>query len=230
MDYVYIILMGWIIGLIAAVPIGPVNLVCIRRTLQCGSGHGFVAGLGAALGDGIFACIAGFSLTAISQLIRGFTMPLQIVGGLLLMVVGIRMFIAPPPARIAETYGPLPEGAPNLCTANGNGASGGASSAKAMATTFALTITNPATFMGFTAYATSLSGLNDNPSFFSAAFWVIGVVVGSVTWWLSLTTVVGKLHARIDDHVVQTINRISGVLVAIFGLAVLIHVAFPHLI
>jgi Putative threonine efflux protein len=218
MDYVGIILTGWVVGLIAAIPIGPVNLICIRRTLQFGTLYGFLSGLGAALGDGIFACIAGFSLTAISQLINGYSIPLQIIGGIMLVVIGARMFFAPPPIRIAETYGP----------SNGkNGkkpAAAIAAPAKGIATTFALTTTNPMTFAGFLAWSTSLGGISGEPSFFVTTFWVVGVIVGSTTWWLTLTTVVGKLHAKIDDHVVQVINRVSGVMVILFGLGVLVHV------
>ncbi|MDR3528204.1 MAG: LysE family transporter [Rhizomicrobium sp.] len=225
MDYVGIILTGWVVGLIAAIPIGPVNLICIRRTLQFGSLYGFLSGLGAALGDGIFACIAGFGLTAISQMIKGYSVPLQIIGGVMLLVIGARMFFSPPPARICDPYG-QPNGK------NGKPANGKlpvTSPVRGMATTFALTTTNPATFVWFLGWSASLGGLAQNPSFFTAAFWVIGVVVGSATWWLTLTTVVGKLHAKIDDHVVQIINRVSGVLVMIFGLVVLVHVAFPKL-
>jgi len=151
--------------------------------------------------------------------------PLQIIGGIMLLVIGARMFVSPPPARICETYGP-PNGK------NGkpvNGKLPVISPVRGMATTFALTTTNPMTFLGFFAWSTSLGGMSHNPSFFTAAFWVIGVVVGSTTWWLTLTTVVGKLHAKIDDHAVQIINRVSGVLVMIFGLVVLVHVAFPKL-
>lgn len=237
MEYVVIILTGWVIGLIAAIPIGPVNLICIRRTLQFGSLYGFISGLGAALGDGIFACIAAFSLTAISQLINGYSVPLQLIGGIMVTIIGARMYFAPPPPRMADTYGPLPQGAARLnaqCVpVNGkngaNGKNGVKSPARGIATTFALTTTNPMTFAGFLAWSTSLGGLSDNPSFFVAAFWVVGVVLGSTTWWLTLTTVVGKLHAKIDDHVVQVINRVSGVLVMLFGLAVLVHVCFPHI-
>jgi threonine/homoserine/homoserine lactone efflux protein len=241
MEYVVIILTGWAIGLIAAIPIGPVNLICVRRTMQFGSLYGFVSGLGAALGDGIFACIAAFSLTAISQLINGYSVPLQVIGGIMLLIIGARMFFAPPPPRMSDTYGPMPQNgikafagkgavAAGVNGVNGkNGKSGVKSSAQAMATTFALTTTNPGTFAWFFSGAASLGGLSSDPSFFVAAFWVIGVVVGSATWWLTLTTVVGKLHARIDDHVVQVINRVSGVLVMLFGLVVLVHVSFPQL-
>ncbi|GAA0555631.1 LysE family translocator [Rhizomicrobium electricum] len=240
MDYVAIILTGWAIGLIAAVPIGPVNLICIRRTLQFNAFYGFVSGLGASLGDGIFACIAAFSLTAIAQLINGYSVPLQIVGGIMLVVMGIRMFFAAPPERIGDALNTNTAAAPAGCPAagngkgpvlkNGNGKNGAAKSpARGMATTFALTTTNPATLLWFFSGAAGLGGLSENLRFFEAAFWVLGVMLGSATWWLMLTTTVGMLHAKIDDHVVQLINRVSGVLVFVFGIAVLVHVAFPKL-
>ncbi len=242
MDYVTIILTGWAIGLIAAVPIGPVNLICIRRTLQFNALYGFISGLGASLGDGIFACVAAFSLTAIAQLINGYSTPLQIGGGIMLVVMGLRMFFAAPPERIGDALNAV--GGPVACPVglngkpidakaalkNGNGKNGAAKSpARGMATTFALTTTNPATLLWFFSGAAGLGGLSENLRFFQAAFWVLGVMLGSATWWLVLTTTVGKLHAKIDDHVVQIVNRVSGVLVFLFGLCVLLHVAFPHL-
>jgi len=232
MDLFPLISSGWMIGLIAAVPIGPVNLICIRRTLQCGWRYGFVSGLGAALGDGVFASVTGFGLTAIAQLIEGYSASLQLVGGVLLLGIGIRMFNTLPPQRLGETYGPYPEGmAAKICNIkNGNnGKNGGTSRARGMASTFALTITNPVTLFWFGAWFASLGGLAENPSFFSAARVVLGVFLGSATWWFTLTTVVGKLHARIDDNVVRFINRICGVLVGLSGLGLLGHVAFEHL-
>jgi len=236
MEYIVLIVSCWMIGLIAAIPIGPVNLICIRRTLQCGWRYGFTSGLGAALGDGVFASIAAFSLTAIAQLISGYSKPLQLIGGIALVIIGIRTFMAAPPAKINETYGPYPEGsAAKLCPSqngkNGNGGpkNGAQSRARGMASTFALTITNPSTFLFFVGGFLPLAGFADTPRFFQAAFAVLGVMAGSATWWLTLTFSVGKAHARIDDRVVQVINRISGALVAVFGVLILTHVAFPRL-
>jgi arginine exporter protein ArgO len=133
------------------------------------------------------------------------------------------------PLNAAKTA-PIPNGNGTKNAANGtNGANGKKSVMRGMATTFALTTTNPATLLWFFGWSVSLGGLSDNLLFFQAAFWVLGVVLGSATWWLTLTTFVGKLHARIDDHIVLVINRVSGVLVMLFGLIVLVHVAFPHL-
>ena len=248
MDYIALLISGWMIGLIAAVPIGPVNLICIRRTLQCGTWYGFVSGLGAALGDGLFACIAGFSLTAVAQLIQGNSTILQIIGGVLLMAFGVRMYYAPITTRMSESYGPYPESAMPDCAGNGNTdgettslandiangikntfKNGQGSRTRGMASTFALTITNPATLFFFMTWSASLSGLSSDPSFLSAAFAVLGVLIGSTTWWLILTTVVGKLHRRIDDEVVHVLNRIFGAIVCLSGLLLLGHVVYNRL-
>jgi threonine/homoserine/homoserine lactone efflux protein len=216
LSHAYLLGPGIIIGLIVAAPIGPVNLICIRRTLLYGSLNGFVSGLGAALGDGVFAIVTGFGLTAIAQLIEGFSTALQLAGGILLVCFGLYTYVAQPPKPFDPNCETKEKGASTL--------------ARAMASTFALTITNPATLLGFTAMFTGLGGLTgDDPSFFSAAFVVGGVILGSTLWWLILTTFVGRLHARIDDKIMRIINHGSGLLVAAFGIAVLGHVAFKLL-
>ena len=215
MNDIVLIIPGMVIGFIVAFPIGPVNLICIRRTLQFGPGPGFVSGLGAALGDGLFAAITGFGLTAVAQLIEGFSTILQLVGGILLLSFGIHTYNAQPAPRVEFKL-----------AANENGKS---TLARSMASTFALTISNPATLIGFTALFAGLGGLaGDNPSFLAAAFVVAGVFAGSTLWWLTLTTVVGLLHARIDERVVRLINKVSGLLVAAFGLTVLGHLLIEY--
>jgi len=202
---------GIVIGLVVAAPIGPVNLICIRRTLQYGFANGFISGLGAALGDGMFAIVTGFGLTAISQWIVGLSTALQLAGGTLLVCFGLYTYLSKPPARLDAKTEASDKRARTLV--------------RAIASTFALTITNPATLLGFTAMFTGLGGLaGDDPSFFAAAFVVGGVILGSTLWWLILCTVVGLLHARIDDRVMLIINHGSGLIVAAFGLAVLGHV------
>ena len=215
MNYIVLIVTGVLFGFFAALPIGPVNLICIRRTLQFGSFHGFVSGLGAALGDGLFACITGFGFTALVQLIVGYSSLLQLIGGLLLLFFGVRTFYTPPPPSFDERLAMAESGV----SANGKGPP-----ARGMASTFVLAITNPVTLFGFTAFFATLGGFaGGNPSFLAASFVVLGVFAGSSLWWLTLTTVVGLLHARISDHTVRMINEISGAVVALFGVVVLGH-------
>jgi len=212
MDYFILIVSGVVIGLVVAVPIGPVNLICIRRTLAFGPLNGFVSGLGAAIGDTVFAIVTGFGLTVIAQLIKGYSSLLELVGGGMLIYFGIHTFISKVETRLVDKIAVKEKGASTLF--------------RAMASTFALTITNPATLLGFAALFAGLGGLaGGHPNLLSAAFVVIGVAAGSALWWLTLTAIVGLFHASINDHVMLMINRGSGFAVAGFGLAVLIHLA-----
>ena len=110
MDYLILIGSGVLIGLILAAPVGPVNLICIRRALQFGPLNGFMSGLGAALGDGLFAAISAFGVTVVARLIEGFSTSLEIGGGMLLLAFGLHTYIthmpplqddAPPPREQA---------------------------------------------------------------------------------------------------------------------------------
>ena len=206
----YLVMSGVIMGLIAAVPIGPVNLICIRRTFAFGPLNGFVSGLGAALGDGIFAAITGFGLTWIAQLIEGYATIIELTGGAMMVWMGYRTFVSPPVPRCAEVK---PDGA-------------GTNLERAMISTFALTITNPVTLLSFGVMFASLGGLAGGAgSFHDASFVVAGVIGGSAGWWLALTTVIGLFHTKIDEKVMRLINRICGVLVMGCGVVVLVHLA-----
>ncbi len=212
MNYILLVLSGMVIGLIAAAPIGPVNLICIRRTLAKGPVNGFVSGLGAALGDGVFAVVTAFGLTAIAQAIEGFSLALQLAGGTLLLVFGWWTYGAETEAGTSK-QGKIQETA-------------GSSLLRAMLSTFLLTITNPATLFGFAALFAGLGGLlGEDTSFIEAGIVVCGVIGGSALWWFTLTTIIGLFHARIDDHVMRVINHLSGIAVSAFGIAVLIHAA-----
>ena len=214
MHYLLLILSGFIMGLIAAVPIGPVNLICVRRTFAFGPLNGFVSGLGAALGDGIFAAINGLGLTWIANLIEGYATIIELIGGALLVVIGYRMFMAPASPRMDAMSGDKE----------------GATLVGAIASTFALTITNPVTLGTFFLLFAGLGGLAGGAgSYNDAGFVVAGVVAGSAAWWLVLTSVIGLFHARIDSGAIGLINRISGALVAIFGLAVLVNLVMKYL-
>src|SRR5215469_4199424 len=96
MNYVLLTFAGVVIGFIVAAPIGPVNLICMRRTLKYGTLNGFISGLGAAAGDGVFATVVAFGLTAIRHWIEGYSMVLQIAGGALLLGFGVHTYLADP--------------------------------------------------------------------------------------------------------------------------------------
>jgi len=212
MDYLLLAFSGVVIGLFVAVPIGPVNLICIRRTLAFGPLNGFASGLGAAIGDTVFAIVTGFGLTAIAQWIEGYRAYIELIGGAMLIYFGIHTFLAKVEARLPDSLASKERGRSTLV--------------RAMASTFALTITNPATLLGFAALFAGLGGIaGGHPSFIAASFVVIGVGIGSALWWFALTTFVGLFHHSIKDSTMTLINHGSGLVVAGFGLAVLVHLA-----
>ena len=209
MKELFLIIGGIVIGLIVAAPIGPVNLICIRRTFFYGPLNGFFSGLGAALGDGIFAIITAFGITAISQWIEGYSTALKVAGGLMLIGFGLHIFRADV-ALLRDA-----EGAP----AKDNAAS---SLTRTILSTFALTIANPATLLGFTALFAGLGSLaGGRATFIDAALTVLGVIAGSTVWWFALTTIVGIFHRHIDTRVMRNINHVFGLGVALFGIVVL---------
>jgi len=214
MSYIILILSGLIIGLIVALPIGPVNLICIRRTLMLGPVNGFVSGLGAALGDGVFAIITGFGFTAVAQWFHGASHTLEFIGGALLIFFGVSTYFSDPlHGRGIDQVASRQVGTPSLV--------------RAFASTFALTITNPATLFGFATLFATLGGLSGpRASFADAAIVVLGVIGGSTLWWFTLTTIVGYFHAKIDAGVMMWINHISGGLVALSGVVVLGYLIF----
>ena len=207
-DYALLILSGLAIGIIVAAPIGPVNLICIRRTLAFGPLNGFLSGLGAALGDSVFGIVTAFGLTAIAQLIKGFYIPLQIVGGLMLIGFGVHTIFSKPKKRELDKVKGVDKGASTLVGA--------------IVSTFALTITNPATLFGFAALFAGLGSLiGEKPRFMEAAILVGGVASGSIAWWFTITTIVGLFHKNIDNRAMTWINRAMGIAITLFGIAVL---------
>jgi threonine/homoserine/homoserine lactone efflux protein len=208
MYYLFLFSGGFLIGLVVAIPIGPVNLICIRRTLSYGTLAGFLSGLGGALGDGVFASVTAFGLTAISQLIEGYSKPLQLMGGIMLLGFGLTVFQTDV-SVLRDAEGQIVRDKPPAAL-------------RMLLSTFALTIANPATLFGFTALFAGFGSLaGEGTTFLDAGITVLGVIAGSTTWWFMLTTFVGIFHGHIDTGVMRTINHVFGVLVSASGVFVL---------
>jgi threonine/homoserine/homoserine lactone efflux protein len=187
---------GLVIGFAIAAAIGPIGLLCIRRTLVEGAAVGLVSGLGAATADAFYASIAAFGLTAASDLLVGERRPLGIVGGCFLVLLAVRALRSPPQAA--------PDRPPRTLIA-------------AYATTVGLTIANPATILSFTAafLGLGLAG-HDAPT---AAALVLGVFAGSSCWWVLLATVVSALRPRLGPPALARLAAGSSVLIGLLGLA-----------
>ena len=210
MDWLAVIGGGLVIGLLVAAPIGPVNLICIRRTLSYGQLNGFLAGIGAAIGDGIFAVAAGFGVKAVFDLIKDMGVVLQLTGATLLILYGLRVFISATPPEIMRN----PDGSIQRGSAG--------DLAGAFASTFALTITNPATMVGFAASFAALREIVDfQASSLATLILVVSVFAGSALWWFVVTAITGIFHQTIEPSTLRRMNQASGLLIFVTGLAVL---------
>jgi threonine/homoserine/homoserine lactone efflux protein len=210
MDWLTLILGGMAIGVIAAAPLGPVNLICIKRTLSYGPLNGFLAGLGAALGDGIFAFIAGFGVKWVFDAIQDMGVVLQLASAALLMIYGLRVFIyATPPEIMRNPDGSIQRGSVGDL-------------AGALASTFALTVTNPATMVGFaTMFGAFEEVVNFHTSSLATLVLVLAAIGGSILWWFIVTAVTGIFHQTIESGTLKRMNQGSGLLIFATGATLL---------
>jgi threonine/homoserine/homoserine lactone efflux protein len=191
---------GLLLGFTIAATVGPISLLTIRRTLAHGRVYGLASGLGVALADSTYAAIAAFGLTAIASVLVGGRMLLGLVGGAFLVLLGIRTMRSRPTevAVVAER--------PGLVAAFGS--------------IFGLTMTNPMTILSFAGLFAGL-GLTGTGGA-DAALLVLGVFLGSTSWWVILTAVVASLRARVTLGALTWVNRISGAAILAFGVVAIV--------
>jgi threonine/homoserine/homoserine lactone efflux protein len=195
------LLKGLVLGFSIAAPVGPIGVLCIRRTLAEGRTAGFVSGLGAATADAIYGSIAAFGLTVVSSFLTSQQIALRLVGGAFLCYLGVRTLLARPADRAA--------------TAEGNGLVG------SYASTFFLTLTNPMTIFSFIAVFAGFGFVSGNADLLSAVFLVLGVFCGSAFWWLLLSGGVSLFRLRFDMRALRWVNWISGAIITAFGVLAL---------
>jgi len=195
------LLRGAVIGFSIAAPVGPIGVLCIRRTLTEGRASGFVSGLGAATADALYGAIAGFGLTVIASFLLSHEVWLQLIGGLVLCALGVKAYLTAP--------------APGAATGSSTGL------VAAYASTFFLTLSNPATILMFLAIFAGLGVTSAGGRYLSAALLVLGVFLGSAFWWLILSSSIGLLGSKVTTRGFRWVNRLSGMILAGFGLLAL---------
>ncbi|HYP52325.1 MAG TPA: LysE family transporter, partial [Pyrinomonadaceae bacterium] len=183
--------------------VGPVCVLCIRRTLAGGRACGLASGLGAATADALYGLVAGLGLAFVADFLVGGQGWLRLAGGLFLIYLGAKTFRAAPPAPDAQAK------------------SNARDLASAYASTFALTVTNPLTILSFGVMFAGLGAAGRADGYASALLLVAGVFLGSAAWWLALSLAVGALRSKFDSRRMRWVNRAAGLVLAAFGACVL---------
>jgi threonine/homoserine/homoserine lactone efflux protein len=193
---------GMIIGLTLAVPVGPISLVCIHRTVANGRLHGIVSGLGVATADSFYAAVAFLGLTAVSGLIIGHQSLFRLIAGIVLIFIGIRVFRSIP-AAVSPGDGREPYLGDYLSL-------------------LAIAIVNPLTIIFFITILPGFGVVAQGTTLIAAVPFVTGVFLGSAAWWFSLCGTLGAVRSRMSTENLRQINRISGILITCFGVGLLI--------
>jgi threonine/homoserine/homoserine lactone efflux protein len=205
------LLKGVAVGFVIAVPVGPVGVLCVRRTIFDGRLFGFLSGLGAASADTIFGIVAGFGLTVVSDLLLGYQGWLRMAGGLFLVYIGASALRK----RIVRSETPATN-AENLFGA--------------YLSTFALTITNPVTILAFLGIFAGIGFSGEEATLGRAAILVAGVLLGSLVWWLGISLGAGFFRKSFAERHLILLNRISGGILTLSGIGLLCSLVYDNLV
>lgn len=207
MDFLFII-KGIIIGVLVSIPLGPVGVVCIQRTLNRGRWAGFFSGMGAAFADTIFAIIAVLGLSFIINFVEEHQLYFKIIGGVFLIFLGYRIFYTNPITQIRRQR----NNKNNLF--------------EDFLSVFLLTLTNPLAVFLFLAVFASLGILADELNYYVAFYIVLGITLGAALYWFSLSSFVNAFRKKFRLKSLWWLNKISGMSIMLFGLAAIVSLLF----
>lgn len=197
---VSILLRGFIVGLVASMPPGPVGVLCIQRTLSKNQKSGFVSGLGASSADAVYAAIAFFSLAFILDFIERNSLLITIIGGVVVVGLGIKILFSNPVIQIRRNRA----GKTNLT--------------QDFLTVFFVTIANPI-YVFFFIILFALFGLNTSSvGLFQSSFMILGVFLGASCWWFVLSVIVNLFRKRFRPRHLLWINRVAAIVIIILGI------------
>ena len=206
-ESIFVLLRGILVGLVIAVPVGPIAILCMRRTLERGPRFGFATGLGAALADGFYAATVAFSIAAVLGFMNHHFVLVRSIGGAFMLVLAVRLMQAPgvSPKQVEVDTG--------------------GRTFRAFLSGFVLTASNPMTVVGVFAVLTAVGLGNELRNTDLRTCLVLGVALGSASWWLALTIGIFRLRHRVSEKALRRINQFAALMLGAFGIYAFISVA-----
>lgn len=196
-----LLLRGFIIGLLASIPLGPIGVLCIQRTLSKNHKSGFISGLGAATADTIFATVAFFSLAVVMGFIQSHITLVKVIGGMCVMVVGVKIFLSNPVVQIRRNR------------------AGKTSLWQDYLSVFLLTLANPAFILVLITLFATFGISHDVMGEFNGGIIITGVFAGASAWWFLLTFLVSLFRKKFRPRHLLWMNRIAGAVIVGLGAA-----------
>ena len=203
---VELLLKGAIIGFMVSIPLGPIGVLCVQRTLNKGRLSGFISGLGAAAADTVFALMAGFGISIIIKFVEDQHLYFQIIGGAIIILLGIHVFYSNPVRQIRMQ---------RLSRNNHS---------QDFFSVFFLTLSNPMAIFFFLAMFTAINLASGPMKFFNFFFMVSGVTIGAAAWWFLLSTTVNLFRNYFRLRSIWWMNKIAGVIIFLLGILAVLSV------
>ncbi|WP_065218142.1 MULTISPECIES: LysE family translocator [Butyricimonas] len=203
---------GMLVGLMVSIPLGPMGVLIIQKTLHKGALSGFIAGMGAASADLFYAAVAAFGLGFVINIVQAHELLLQIIGGIFLIVIGLKIYFDNPIRQIRQRR----QGRVSKTGLLGDYLS-----------LFFLTVSNPITVVVFMAVFAGMSVFGESSSLLGEVLVVSGVLLGGGVWWYTLSTLVNIFRKKFRLRVLITINRVSGMVITVLGALVILSAFAP---
>ena len=191
---------GILVGLFVSVPMGPIGMLCIQRTLNKGRIHGLLTGLGATTSDLLYTFVSLFFLSFISDFIEKYKFVIQLSVSAILIIFGFFIFNSHPSVQ------PKP-------TENRN-----SSLISDYITSFGLTLSNPLVLLVLIALFAKFEFLTSSSSYIEIALGVSAILIGASLWWLTLTFIVSKLRNKLTINGIRVINKLTGIIIISIGI------------
>ena len=205
-----IILKGIILGLVVSIPLGPISIIMINRTIKRGMLSGFFSGLGLATADTLLALLAGLGFSVVLSFIKEERLILSVVGGVVIMAVGLKVFLS------------------NTVKDIRNKEKVNKSLWRDYYSVFVLSISNPYTIFIFVAFFSGVH-INGNVKPELVPFFLIpGVLIGTISWWFFLSYFVSRFKKKIRLRMIVRVNKVAGIVIIGIGLIVVISVFYPN--